>query len=115
MDSASPSKNEWRDSTGKPEELVRQRWIRHLCESFGYSLNQMKQEQRTFSGTRSPKGRYRCMGKCLQKGDRRKRRFGPVLVVECKAESVEINLKTTIRVKVTHVGSRREFFTHNSR
>ena len=52
-----PLKSEWRDSTGKPEELVRQKFVRHLCENYGYSLDQMRQEQRMISGSRSVDGR----------------------------------------------------------
>ena len=48
-----PLKAEWRDSSGKPEELVRQKFIRHLCENYGYSLEQMRQEMRMISGSRS--------------------------------------------------------------
>jgi hypothetical protein len=48
-----PLKNEWRDSIGKPEEIVRQRFIRHLCETYEYAPEQMRQEQRMIAGSRS--------------------------------------------------------------
>lgn len=33
-----PLRKEWRDVTAKPEEIVRQRFIRALVEHYGYSL-----------------------------------------------------------------------------
>lgn len=86
-----PLKSEWRDSTGKPEELVRQRFIRHLCENFGYSLEQMHQEQRTISGSRSPRADI-VIWETAAKA-KLGRGVSPVLVVECKAEKVQINLR----------------------
>lgn len=86
-----PLKNEWRDSAGKPEELVRQRFIRHLCESNGYSLAQMRQEQRMTSGSRSARADivvWENAAKATSGSG-----VSPVLVVECKAESVEVNLR----------------------
>ncbi len=86
-----PLKSEWRDSIGKPEELVRQRFLRHLCENYGYSLDQIRQEQRMTSGSRSARADI------ILWENAKKAAAGPgispVLVVECKAESVEINLR----------------------
>jgi type I restriction enzyme M protein len=86
-----PLKGEWRDCAGKPEELVRQRFIRHLHEHFGYALEQMKQEQRLISGSRSARADI------VIWEDQAKAAAGsgisPVLVVECKSENVEINLR----------------------
>ncbi|MEX2648380.1 MAG: type I restriction enzyme HsdR N-terminal domain-containing protein [Alphaproteobacteria bacterium] len=48
-----PLRNVWRDIVGKPEEIVRQRFIRHLCDNYDYALNQMDQERRLTSGSRS--------------------------------------------------------------
>jgi type I restriction enzyme M protein len=39
----------------KPEEIVRQKFIRHLVEHYGYSLGQMDQERRTMHGHKSPR------------------------------------------------------------
>ena len=50
-----PLCNEWRDVTGKPEEVARQRFIRHLCDNLGYTLPQMDQERRTMHGRQSPR------------------------------------------------------------
>lgn len=38
--------DEWRDVTGKPEERVRQEFILHLHNDYGYSFEQMDQERR---------------------------------------------------------------------
>lgn len=86
-----PLKREWRDITAKPEELVRQRFIRHLCENYGYSLEQMRQEQRMISGSRSARADivvWETSAKAAAGPG-----VSPVLVIECKAESVEINLR----------------------
>ncbi len=50
-----PLRQEWRDVTGKPEETVRQHFIRHLCDNYGYALEQMAQERRTTHGHKSPR------------------------------------------------------------
>ena len=34
-----PLRQEWRDVAGKPEEAVRQHFIRHLCDHYGYSFS----------------------------------------------------------------------------
>ena len=86
-----PLKGEWRDSTGKPEELVRQKFIRHLCENYGYLLEQMRQEMRMISGSRSARADiviWETPAKAAAGPG-----VSPVLVIECKAESVEINRK----------------------
>jgi type I restriction enzyme M protein len=86
-----PLKAEWRDSSGKPEELVRQKFIRHLCENYGYSLEQMRQEMRMISGSRSVRADiviWETPAKAAAGAG-----VSPVLVIECKAENVEINLR----------------------
>ena len=34
-----PLRSEWRDVTAKPEEIVRQTFIRHLVDHYGYPLD----------------------------------------------------------------------------
>jgi type I restriction enzyme M protein len=84
-----PLRNEWRNIAGKPEEVVRQRFIRNLCDEYGYVLSQMDQERRTMHGHKSPRADIVVWetpeAKAAQKT--------PVLVVECKAESIDINIK----------------------
>lgn len=48
-------RKEWRDVTTKPEEIVRQKFIRTLVEHYGYALEQMDQERRTQHGHKSPR------------------------------------------------------------
>ena len=50
-----PLCREWRDTTNKPEEVVRQKFIRVLVDHYGYDLDQILQEQRTQAGNRSPR------------------------------------------------------------
>ena len=84
-----PLRNEWRDMTGKPEECVRQRFIRHLYDNLGYTLPQMDQERRTMHGRRSPRADIAIWETPEAKAAKKT----PVLVVECKAENVNINIK----------------------
>jgi len=50
-----PLRQEWRDISKKPEEKVRQEFIRHLVVECGYLLDQMDQERRTMHGHNSPR------------------------------------------------------------
>ena len=84
-----PLRGEWRDVSGNPEEVVRQRFIRHLHDNYGYTLGQMDQERRTMHGRRSPRADI----VVWETPDAKNAGKTPVLVVECKAESVEINIK----------------------
>ena len=76
-----PLRNEWRDVTGKPEERVRQEFILHLHNDYGYSFEQMDQERRTMHGRRSPRADIVVWEAPEAKAGNRT----PVLVVECKA------------------------------
>ncbi len=82
-------RSEWRDISAKPEEVVRQRFIRHLRDNYGYELSQMDQERRTMHGRRSPRADIVIWETPGTKGANKT----PVLVIECKAESVNINIK----------------------
>ena len=84
-----PLRSEWRDISAKPEEVVRQRFIRHLRDNYGYELSQMDQERRTMHGRRSPRADIVIWETPGTKGANKT----PVLVIECKAESVNINIK----------------------
>ena len=81
--------DEWRDVTGKPEERVRQGFILHLHNHYGYTFEQMDQERRTMHGRRSPRADIVIWETPEAKAGNR----APVLVVECKAEKVDINIK----------------------
>ena len=84
-----PLRDEWRDVTGKPEEIVRQHFIRHLHDHHGYGLGQMDQERRTMHGHRSPRADI-VIWETLEAKVANK---APVLVVECKAENVDIDIR----------------------
>ena len=81
-----PLRQEWRDVRHKPEEIVRQRFIQQLVEEYGYTLAQMDQERRTTHGHQSPRADIVVW---QNTGDKLAKR-SPVLVVECKAEAIEI-------------------------
>src|SRR5690606_38056834 len=77
-----PLRKEWRDVTNKPEEIVRQKFIRTLVEHYGYSLDQMDQEQRIQHGHRSPR-----VDIVIRKSADNKK---TILVIECKTDTIEI-------------------------
>jgi len=70
-----------------PEEKVRQEFVLHLSDHYGYALEQMAEEQKTQHGRRSPKADIVVYMSAEAKADRK----SPILVVECKAESVDIH------------------------
>lgn len=80
-------KGKWLDD--KPEERVRQRFIEHLRSGYGYEYGQMRQEQKTVHGHRSP--RVDIAVWATPEAASETPRPAPVLVVECKAESVDIH------------------------
>ena len=80
---------EWRDVTGKPEERVRQDFILHLHNNYGYTFQQMDQERRTMHGRRSPRADIVIWESPEAKAGNRT----PVLVVECKAEKIDIDIR----------------------
>ncbi|MGJ3224031.1 restriction endonuclease subunit M [Micromonospora aurantiaca (nom. illeg.)] len=71
----------WVDVSHKPEEVVRQLWVRRLHLDGGFSLQQMDQERRTHSGRRSPRADIVVWRSEADKQAGRE----PVLVVETKA------------------------------
>ena len=73
---------DWHDPT--PEERVRQTFILVLKEVYGYSFDQMRQEQKTIAGKNSPRVDIAVWDSDARSGS-------PRLVVECKAENVAIH------------------------
>ena len=107
-----PLRGEWRDVSDKPEETVRQHFIRHLCENLGYTLAQMDQERRTMHGRRSPRADIVVWETPQDKAANRT----PVLVVECKAENVEISVRDYYQGQSYARAAGCEFFVaHNAR
>lgn len=101
-----PLRKEWRDVSAKPEEIVRQKFIRTLVEHYGYSLDQMDQEQRTQHGHRSPRADIVIWQSV---DDRIAKRF-PALVVECKTDTIEIQEKDYYQATSYTVASGCEIF-----
>lgn len=99
-------RKEWRDVSAKPEEIVRQKFVRTLVEHYGYALDQMDQEQRTQHGHRSPRADIVVWQSAE---DRAAKRF-PVLVVECKTDGIEIQEKDYYQAASYTVASGCEIF-----
>ncbi len=107
-----PLRSEWRDVSAKPEEIVRQTYIRHLVEHFGYSLDQMDQERRTQAGHKSPRADLVIWETATKKANNNT----PVLVIECKSEAVDINFKDYYQGESYTRAVGCEFFiAHNTR
>jgi type I restriction enzyme M protein len=107
-----PLRSEWRDVSAKPEEIVRQTYIRHLVESYGYSLDQMDQERRTMHGHKSPRADL----VIWENQAKKTKNSTPVLVVECKSEAVDINIKDYYQGESYTRAAGCEFFiAHNTR
>ena len=83
-----PLKNKW--LVLKPEEEVRQKYICRLVDCYGYSLDQMDQEMQV---TNSQRGQGAARADIIvwrSKEDKEAKNY-PLIVVECKAESVTIH------------------------
>ncbi|MDD2876260.1 MAG: N-6 DNA methylase [Acidiphilium sp.] len=107
-----PLRGEWRDVAAKPEEIVRQTFIRHLIDHYGYSLAQMDQERRTQHGHKSPRADI----VIWETPEKKANNNTPVLVVECKSEGVDINVKDYYQGESYTRAVGCEFFiAHNTR
>ena len=107
-----PLRGEWRDVSGKPEEAARQRFVRHLCDNYGYALGQMDQERRTMHGHRSPRADIVVWETPEAKAANRT----PVLVIECKAGGVDIDIRDYYQGESYTRAAGCEFFVaHNPR
>jgi type I restriction enzyme M protein len=82
-----PLKNEYLIET--PEETVRQEYIKHLVEYYGYSLDQMAQEVQVNNSKRGL-GKARADILIWASSEDKKGRKKPIIVIECKAEQVSI-------------------------
>ncbi|MGH6816208.1 MAG: N-6 DNA methylase, partial [Hyphomicrobiaceae bacterium] len=107
-----PLRLQWRNIVGKPEEIVRQKFIRHLVEHYGYALAQMDQERRTMHGHRSPRADIVIWETVEAKAANRT----PALIIECKSDGVEINIKDYYQGESYTRAVGCEFFiAHNTR
>lgn len=82
-----PLKNKW--LVNKPEEEVRQKYICRLVDSYGYSLDHMDQEIQVSNSQRGQGAARADIVVWRNKEDKETKKY-PLIVVECKAESVTI-------------------------
>lgn len=85
-----PLKNKWLVLT--PEEKVRQEYIERLKNNYGYSYEQMLQEVPVAEGDERGTGRARADIIVWASSDKVLKE-APVIVVECKAENINISEK----------------------
>ena len=83
-----PLKDKW--LVKSPEEVVRQKYIVKLVNEYHYSLNQMKQELTVAEGNTRGTGRARA-DIAIWRNEEEVEKTNPVIVVECKAENININ------------------------
>ena len=72
-----------------PEEIVRQRYIMKLHNSYGYSLDQMKQEVK-LTGAKRGTGRASADIVIWKSKEDKQANKNPIIVVECKADYIDI-------------------------
>lgn len=82
-----PLKEKW--LVNKPEEEVRQKFICRLVEHYGYSLEQMAQEMQVTNSQRGQGAARADIVVWKSPKDKIENKY-PLIVVECKAESVTI-------------------------
>ena len=82
-----PLKDRW--LVNKPEEEVRQKYICRLVNNYGYSLDQMDQEIQVSNSQRG-QGSARADIVVWRSHEDKENKKYPLIVVECKAESVTI-------------------------
>jgi len=75
----------------KPEEEVRQRYICRLANTYGFSIEQMEQEV-LVSNTKRGTGGARADIIVYKNADDKKKRKNAVIVVECKADNITIQV-----------------------
>lgn len=83
-----PLKDKW--LVLKPEEEVRQKYICRLIDNYGYSVEQMDQELQVSNSQRG-KGAARADIVIWKNGEDKENSKSPIIVVECKAESITIH------------------------
>jgi len=84
-----PLRDKWVDCTHKPEEKVRQEWIRKLVREGNFDLAQIDQERHLVHGTGSPRADIVVWGSAEAKASGQ----SALLIVETKAASGPIILK----------------------
>lgn len=84
-----PLRDKWVDCTHKPEERVRQEWIRRLVTEGNFDLTQIDQERHLVHGTGSPRADIVVWGSAEAKASGQ----SALLIVETKAASGPIILQ----------------------
>lgn len=92
----SPLRDKWLVLT--PEEQVRQNYICRLVNVYGYSLEQMDEELKVNNSHRG-QGKARADIVIWKSKEDKKKNKAAFVVVECKAETVKSDKKTTIKVQ----------------
>lgn len=82
-----PLKDKWLVLT--PEEKVRQEYLVHLVSNYGFSLEQMSQEEQVNNSKRG-QGKARADIVIWKNKEDKQKRRKPVIVIECKAEHITI-------------------------
>lgn len=83
-----PLKDKW--LILKPEEGIRQTYIKRLVNSYGYTISQMDQEIQVSNSQRGQGAARADIVVWRSKEDKESKKY-PLIVVECKAESVTIH------------------------
>lgn len=83
-----PLKDKW--LVLKPEEEVRQKYVCRLIDNYGYSIEQMTQEIQVNNSQRG-QGMARADIVVWKNADDKNNSKSPIIIVECKAESVTIH------------------------
>lgn len=83
----SPIRKKWLIET--PEEIVRQDYVCHLVNDYGYELEQMDEEMALFEGLRGS-AQARADLVIYKDNEDKINNRNPVIVIECKAENIKI-------------------------
>lgn len=102
-----PLKNKWLVAT--PEEKVRQNFVCHLVNEYGYSLEQMEQELQVSNSQRG-QGRARADIVIWKNAQECKDKKAAFIVVECKAEKVTMRQEDYFQGSNYATWARAKFF-----
>jgi type I restriction enzyme M protein len=83
-----PLKNKW--LVASPEEMVRQEYICRLVNHYGFQLDQMQQEVTVAEGNQRGTGRASA-DIVVWKSKAEVEKVAPIIVVECKADNINIS------------------------
>jgi len=108
-----PLKDKWLVKT--PEEEVRQQFICHLVNNYGYNLNQMEQELQVNNSQRG-QGKSRADIVIWRSNEERLDKTNAFIVIECKSDNVKIKPEDYFQGNNYASWARAKFFvTHNNK